>query len=439
LSESGSSSRVPLIDILRGYAILAIVALHFFVDTRGVPGRELRADAAWRAWSDGDPIGALQIAASALVGLPAFRLDLLLFVTGLVLCLGAPLQARVFWRRRARAVLPSYWIGTLLVTCGLVVFAAVRAFARDTPIAAEIAGGSLLGRLPYHFDWLDVVRSLSIVGRLSSEHIQAIAPSLWYVLLIAQVYLMFPLLRWSRDRMGTGMFVAVCVFVTWVARAGVFWIGPVPGFNEVESVVYFAPFRLSSVAMGMAAASWRGSVAALSPRLSLLAVLPALAWCVGAIWLAADIHVPRTIGGVLGAAPLLALSLPAIWILASAAAAIVPVGRWLAWAGRRSLSLLVVQDVFRLAVGTCLGLGLALDDWFWPLLPAYVGLAMMGGRVFHQQVFHRQGTGLHADSARPLRPPGRRSGRDGHESVEDPVPQASSHEARSGPLLPGGR
>ncbi len=89
--------------------------MHFAADTRGLPGAEVGPSALWARLSGGDPAGALAGALTGVLFLPGFRLDLLLCVTGLVLSLGRPLPALRLLIRRARAILPGYWLGTLAV------------------------------------------------------------------------------------------------------------------------------------------------------------------------------------------------------------------------------------------------------------------------------------------------------------------------------------
>ena len=102
--------------------------------------------------------------------------------------------------------------------------AGVRAQIGGTPFGAELHSGMLLGGQPYRFEWLDIVRSASIVGRLESPRtMQVVAPSMWYLVLIAQLYLLFPWMRALLDRTGPLRFVALCMAITWTARARVAW------------------------------------------------------------------------------------------------------------------------------------------------------------------------------------------------------------------------
>jgi hypothetical protein len=79
------------------------------------------------------------------IGLPGYRLDVLLLVTGLVLCLARPVPARRFLARRARSILPNYWLGSLVAATVLVLLASLRAMVIDTPSAHELRDGMRLG------------------------------------------------------------------------------------------------------------------------------------------------------------------------------------------------------------------------------------------------------------------------------------------------------
>jgi len=102
-----ASGRLALLDVLRGMTILWITLFHFYIDTRGAAGVGARPGRFVAALGRGDLAEAAMVAVRALTGLPSFRLDVFLFVSGLVLCLGRPLPAPVFYRRRAHAILAT--------------------------------------------------------------------------------------------------------------------------------------------------------------------------------------------------------------------------------------------------------------------------------------------------------------------------------------------
>jgi peptidoglycan/LPS O-acetylase OafA/YrhL len=192
-----------------------------------VPGSEATAAAAAAALSSGQLLESAAVVARTVIGLPGYRLDVLLFVTGLVLCLARPVPARTFLSRRARSILPNYWIGSLAAATLLVLLACLRTTVMGTPFADELHDGMRLGAQPYHFEPLDILRSLSIGGRLETPRtMQVVAPSMWYLMLIAQFYVVFPVLRWLLHRTGPAAFLAVCFAIAVGTRALAFTYAP---------------------------------------------------------------------------------------------------------------------------------------------------------------------------------------------------------------------
>ena len=72
----------------------------------------------------------------------------------------------------------------------------MRAHISGTPFGAELHAGTLLGGQAYRFEWLDILRSLSVLGRPrdSPHHAGGCAVDVGLVL-IAQLYLLFPWMR----------------------------------------------------------------------------------------------------------------------------------------------------------------------------------------------------------------------------------------------------
>jgi peptidoglycan/LPS O-acetylase OafA/YrhL len=325
----------------------------------------------------------LSIAARALVAVPGYRLDVLLFITGVVLSLGRPAPATAFFRRRARSILPTYWTGSLCAAVLLVGLATLRACLRGSSLGAEIHGGTLLATFPYRFEWSDILLSVSVVGRFEDARtMQVVAPSLWYVALIAQFYVVYPALRALQARLGPWRFLAVAWTATIASRWIVFAWGPVPGFDTAATLVSFVPFRLASPALGMVVAPYvmrlRG------PRLhTAILLVAALGSGLAAAWLGQDVNGTRNWQGLLGTAFPLAVGLPGIVALAAAASRLPVTARALRWIGTRPLSVLVVQDLLRLAVGTLVALGAHVRAFTWPLMLPYLLVAVALTRVWH--------------------------------------------------------
>lgn len=391
-SPSVGRHRVGAIDVLRGLTILWVTALHFYVDTRGVPEPAVASAAAWwDALKVGDPLGAARVVWHSLIGLPGFRLDLLLFVTAVAAGLGRPVATASYYRRRARAILPAYWTGSVLVLVVAATCAWVRAASSGAPWFDELHHGSRLAGLPYVIEPGDLLRSLSIVGRFQDARtMQVVAPSLWYVVLVAQVIIVLPWLRRLHEAIGSAWLVAGALGLTTAARAAAFAAPPLSSFDANALVICFLPFRLIGPVLGLVAARLlmrpRGTTPRLRPSRRLMraaAVMGAVALVVTATWAGTLMNVPGTLSGVLGPVVPLSMALPGLWWVASRCRQESPGGRLLRWAGQHSLSILVVQDALRLMVGTYRTL--AADGPGLPLLalPVYLAIALGLARLWH--------------------------------------------------------
>ena len=86
----------------------------------------------------------VDLAAMTLVALPSYRLDVLLFVTGLVLSFSRQPGVLAFWRQRARAMMPnlrpSRLVAGLLAAPALVVV--IWSIWYGTPVAGASAWGA---------------------------------------------------------------------------------------------------------------------------------------------------------------------------------------------------------------------------------------------------------------------------------------------------------
>jgi hypothetical protein len=94
-------------------------------------------------------------------------------------------------------------------------------------------------------------------------------------------------------------------------------------------------------------------------------------------WLGADVNQPGTTLALIGPALPMLLALPGLWVVCVAVSAAPVLAPMMTWAGRKALSLLVVQDFLRLGVGTLVACGVGLRDVTWPVLPVYVAAALV--------------------------------------------------------------
>jgi peptidoglycan/LPS O-acetylase OafA/YrhL len=370
---------LPVIDVLRGITILWVALFHLYVDTRGIPGSDATASGTLAALLSGAIVRTLALAVDSLAGLPSFRVDLFLFVTGFVLMLSHRTRASAFLSRRLKAVLPSYWLGSLLVLGVILILAGVRAAIVGSPFGFEVQRGSILARLHYLVEPLDIIRSFSIVGRFESPRtMQVVAPSMWYVVLVLQAYCVFPLLRALLSRLGPVRFFLAALAFTWLGRWLEFRYSFVPGFDPNAAVIYFLPFRLLPLALGMVASRWAPALRATPRRAVALALAgPAIVVVLAAVWASDYSNSPRALIGVVGPTAPLVLALPGLWAIAAAASALPALRRLLTWTGRHSIAILVVQDPLRFAVGTALALGIRLGESTWWIAPGYIAASLL--------------------------------------------------------------
>jgi hypothetical protein len=228
------------------------------------------------------------------------------------------------------------------------------------------------------------LRSILVLGRFEDARtMQVVAPSLWYLALVMQACVLFVPLRWLLTKTGRASFFLVCLIATWVCRALVFAFNPLPGFGPNATVIDFLPCHLAPFALGMIAAPsivrWHERP---GRKVALTLLAPALLLLLGAIWMSHGANNPATLAGVIGPILPLSLALPALWVIVRAGLAVPGLAWVLVWAGRHSLSLLVVQDVMRFTTGTLATAGVALGSYLWPLMPVYLGIGLLLARAW---------------------------------------------------------
>lgn len=242
---TADAGRDPVLDGLRGIAILLVLAFHFL---------RFDAQAVWSAWAD----AALR---SGWIGVDLFFVLSGFLITGILIrSRAAPQRARRFYLRRALRILPAYYL-VLTLTMLLIVWLVP---------APEIVADSL-DRLPglllfvqnleSSWDGLPAVRELGVLWSLSVEE---------------QFYLLWPWLVW---RLPVQKLAGAClrgVLLVWAIKLALY-LAEAPAL----SLYLFTPARLDGFLLG-------GYLAAV--RQSGQARLPPAAWAavgLGAALLAA--------------------------------------------------------------------------------------------------------------------------------------------------------
>lgn len=382
---AAAPGRVAALDAMRGLTILWVTIMHFAADTTGLPGAELAPERMLAALAEGRMASVLTDVVRGALLLPGFRLDVLLFVTGLLLGLGRPRPARVLFSHRARAILPGYWMGTLLVTLVLIACAGVRTLMGGAPFADEVHLGSRLARLPYEFQFWHVPLGMTVIGRfIEPATVQVVSPSLWYIALLVQFYLVYVPMRWLMERLGTPVFLVLCTAIMLALRLAAIDGMSVGPFDPASALGGILPFRLLSPALGMALAPWFRTNGERLQRLlspTPMLVIGVLLLLVAG-WIGSMLMPPAHLFMIAGPSVAVLPAVAGLWVVASWGLARPSTEWFLKWTGQMSLGLLVMQDVLRIVVGTVQSLGVPLHEWLWPLMPVYVAVALLLTRLW---------------------------------------------------------
>jgi peptidoglycan/LPS O-acetylase OafA/YrhL len=257
--DNASRERLPSIDILRGLAILWVVLFHVWGDIEFFPGAPSDY---YTQFTDEVARGEVWASFTAFTDL-LFRLGfqgvpLFMMISGISLTVAAyRADGRMDWRKfflqRFRKLLAPYWAGVVLTYAVIAAIAWRQASMADAPFGDAFTGGVTISRYSViNVDWGVVFASFALVPRLTEEQ-WFFAPqlALWFVGLIAQYYLLFPLLFFVMRRVGVVAFVALTFAITVGAN---WWIVDRYGAPEFEFalVTGWAPFRLFEFTAGMA-------------------------------------------------------------------------------------------------------------------------------------------------------------------------------------------
>lgn len=237
------------VEYMRGFAALAVVAVHISMNYTRIPAVNLLA------------LVNVFIYVAAHFAVPVF-----IFISGWVLAArySGDYPLRGFYRRRAWRILPPYLFFTalyLLVTVeGTIGFAGV-------PTVGRVVEALLLGNAAYH---------------------------LWFFVLIIQLYLLFPLVVRGYDRInrgGAGLFLLFSLFIVQILwNAGAHLMGTFAGPEWYTVLIRLFPSHLFYFVLGIHVARHaehcRSALRSFSPGW-VLAATGAGALVTGGMWVAA--------------------------------------------------------------------------------------------------------------------------------------------------------
>lgn len=255
--------RLPGIDILRGFAILWVVLFHLWGDLEFFPGAP-RAYYEQLTYQVREGRGPWAVATALLElffrdgfqGVPLFMM-----ISGISLTIAATRGADavrwpMFMAQRFRKLLVPYWFGVAL-TYGVIALIAWRQSALgDGSFADQFGSGVTISKYSViNVDRDVAIASVTLLPRLlDAKWFFAPQLALWFVGLLAQYYLLFPLLLAAMRRVGLPLFLLATFALTVGAN---WWIVDRYGAPEFKFwlVTGWAPFRLFEFTVGMAIGS----------------------------------------------------------------------------------------------------------------------------------------------------------------------------------------
>ena len=254
------SGRLPAIDILRGLAILWVIVFHLWGDIKFFPPAPSAYYEAFHDRLNGDGTAYHVFTAfTDIVFRDGFQgVPLFMMISGISLTIAAyragnALKWPRFFLHRFRKLMAPYWTGVAITYAVMAAIAWRQVSLSGGSFGDHFTHGvsiSALSRIDV--DRGVVFASIALIPRLTSaEWFFAPQLALWFVGLLAQYYLLFPLLFTLMKRIGVLPFLVLTFALTVASN---WWIVDRYGAPEFKFwlVTGWAPFRLFEFTVGMA-------------------------------------------------------------------------------------------------------------------------------------------------------------------------------------------
>lgn len=251
--------RIVAIDILRGLSILWVIAFHLWADmTAKIAGAGAMYGELRERLQEGDPLASLTAFGEVVLSTGYHGVALFMILSGLSLTLNAERRGEppffvALWHRAKRLVLP-YWGGIVLTLTTLTSITLVRMWVHGGNFTARWDELTIAAVAPIYVRFDDVLWGFSVVGWLFRERASTTTvASMWFVALLLQYYLLFPLLLALLRKIGPWRFLALGIAVTLASRAILIYAGAewMEMMYRDRTMFGFAPFRLGEFTAGM--------------------------------------------------------------------------------------------------------------------------------------------------------------------------------------------
>lgn len=391
VAAAGDAGRIIAIDVLRGLAILWVVLFHLWVDIKFLPlPTAWYYEQLWYRVRDSE-WSRLPTSLSDIVLRDGYQgVPLFMMLSGMALYLSAVRRPRAlsiasasaFYRARLQKILLPYWFGVALfmfVVCAVALYNAQR---HGGGFVYQYHHVTFTGVTPVAPGWGEAFAAVAIVPRAFSAEWRFASPvGLWFVVLILQYYLLFPVLRPLLDRVGPWWFSLAGLTVTVVAKSVLLYnVGALiwqPAEHMAQSTSVFRVFEFT---LGMSL-GWL-----FAHRRALLEEYAGAPFDIaGVLFIGLLLHTGGSLiddrygyfNALADSMIVLGLTLMVLPLIVKAPGrleATAPL-RLLAWTGPISYAVLIASEPLRLITGLLRGEAAAGPGW-WAFLALYVPVSL---------------------------------------------------------------